>query len=289
MATEMDPARPGAAAPGASVYDEDLAAVICARVAGGEGLRRICAEPGLPHRTTLQNWTRAHPQFEAQLRAAQRQARLDARRLDRRKAHDFAFKAPPKRGGQKSRFTEELGERICERLEAGESLTSIGRDPDMPCYGTIMKWVRNNPDFQDRYVEAREIQGDFLFDEARDVAKAATPGTVALARLQFDVIRWQAARLAPRKYVERLVVEDGRADIAAEVAEAAKGPQVKYFVMNFEVGPDGRVLAAPPRSKAEWQDWIESTGEPYAPGVGPNGEKRRPMGVISWPEPVQRR
>ncbi len=89
------------------------------------------------------------------------------------------------------------------------------------------------------YVQARQAQADYLFDEARDVALAATPGTVWVARLQFDVIRWQAARLAPRKYCEPLVVA------------------------KMQVEPPPEALVAPPRCEAEEADWVEAYGQRY--------------------------
>jgi hypothetical protein len=51
---------------------------------------------------------------------------------------------------------------------------------------------------------------------ARDVARGSTHDTVWSDRLQFDVIRWMTARLAPKKYCERVMVE---AEIAARRAE----------------------------------------------------------------------
>jgi len=192
---------------------------------------------------------------------------------DRQAAAALAARPAPLRGGKASAYTQALGEAICARLENGESLTSIGRDPAMAAYGTILKWVKRHPDFEEMYVAARAAQGDFLFDEARDVAKAATRETVPLARLQFDVIRWQAARLAPAKYLERLVAADAR-----EVADA--GPlEVEFSVMRYECGPDGRVLCAPPRNAREAEAWVESTGRAYEAGTGPRGEIRPPMGT----------
>lgn len=270
------PARPGHAVPGVSVYSEAVGAEVCAAVAAGRSLRAVCAEPGRPHRTTVRGWERAHPEFGEALRAAYCQARVSQRMRDRQQAAELAARAKaagsPRRGGKASGYTRALGAAICARLENGESLTSIGRDPAMPCYGTILAWVKRHPAFEAMYVAARAAQGDYLFDEARDVALAATKETVPLARLRFDVIRWQAARLAPKKYLERVLG-------AAETAElAGSGRQeVVFRVTHFEVGPGRRVLAAPPRDAGEWQAWIDAYGAPYAPGVGPNGQTRPPL------------
>ena len=275
---------------GGCVYSEALAAEICAEVAAGRTLRAVCSGPGRPHRTTLRNWELRHPTFGAALRAALAQVRIADRRRDRQAAAAYAARPAPVRGGKVSTYTEAIGEAICARLAEGESLTAITRDPAMPRYGTVFGWLKRHPEFEEMYVVARQVQAEYLFDEARDVAKEATRETVPVARLKFDVTRWQAARLAPRKYLDRLVA-------AEELAELGIGPRggvlrgraeepkrVTFHVTRFEL-INGRVLAAAPRNAREAQEWVEATGEPYQEGVGPRGQLRPPMlpGVLSIP------
>lgn len=284
-----DGSQVGAAADGRCFYSEALAAEICAGVAAGRSVRAICAEPGRPHVATVRNWERRHPEFGAALRAAYAQVRIADRRRDRQAAAALAARPAPVRGGKVSTYTEALGLAVCERLAEGESLTSITRDPAMPRYGTVFDWLKRHPEFEEMYVVARQVQAEYLFDEARDVALEATKDTVPVARLRFDVTRWQAARLAPKKYLDRLVA-------AEELAELGIGPRggmargraepkrVIVYPTHFEV-IDGRVLAAAPRNAREAQAWVEVTGEPYKEGLGPRGQKRPPMlpGVLSIP------
>ncbi|TAJ69952.1 MAG: hypothetical protein EPO51_20745 [Phenylobacterium sp.] len=271
-------------------YSEELAAEICAELAAGWSMRSICAKPGRPHAGTVRNWEMRHPEFEMAVRAAYRQVTIGQRRRDREAAAELAARPAPVRGGKTSTYTRAVGEAICERLAEGESLTSIGKDPAMPCYGTILAWVKRHPKFEDMYVLAREIQGHYLFDEMRDVALAATKDTLPVDRFRFDVNRYQASRLAPKKYLERLVA-------AEEMAELGIGPRggvsrgrgrdgddarrVVFHVTHFEKGPNGTVLAAPPRNAREAQAWIEATGAPYVDGIGPNGQMRPPMIPLS--------
>jgi Bacteriophage Sf6, terminase small subunit-like len=208
--------------PGESLFTPELGAAICARVAAGESLSRLERDAGMPCRKTIRNWARGDADgFGAELMAAMRTAQL-ARRVTERAAME-AWRARRKlnRRGQPSTYTPELGRAICERLANGESMLAIGRDPGMPCAGTIYGWVNRFPDFQDMYVSARQIQADYLFDEAREVGLETTPHSVWVGRLRFDIIRWQTARLAPRKYCERIVVLQGVQALAAEAAEAA--------------------------------------------------------------------
>lgn len=283
------PGRPGLVAPGRVVFSEALGAEICAAIAAGRSLMAFCREPGRPHRTTVKRWEHVHPEFGAALQAAYSQARAVERWSDRMQAAELAQRPPPRRGGSVSGYSRARGEAICARLAAGESLTSIARDPAFPSYDAIYRWVKRHPEFEAMYVEARAVQAERLCDEARDIAAAATVETVRLARLAFDVVRWQAARVAARKYAEKLEGHQAQMQAlaaakaqAAEAAAAARAEaeagapeHVIFHVTHFEV-IDGRVLAAPPRNRKEALAWLEVTGKPYAEGVTPEGHVRPP-------------
>jgi hypothetical protein len=51
-------------------YTGELGTAICERLARGESLRKMCAEPGYPDRHTIARWTREHPQFREQYEQA---------------------------------------------------------------------------------------------------------------------------------------------------------------------------------------------------------------------------
>lgn len=48
---------------GVSTYDPAICEMICERLAEGEPLIRICAEPGMPSAGTVFNWLKKHPEF----------------------------------------------------------------------------------------------------------------------------------------------------------------------------------------------------------------------------------
>jgi hypothetical protein len=184
-----------------------LEAGILARVAGGESLKAVA-------------WSQERPEFAAALGRAMQEARVAERMADRAEA--AARLAAGRDGrGRWSTYTPEMGEKVCRRISGGESLASVGRDPAMPCASTILNWAREYPEFGDRYALARSQLADWLFDEAREVSLEAMPSTVAVGRLRFDTIRWMTARMAPKKYCERLVIDAGIAERRAEEDEAA--------------------------------------------------------------------
>jgi hypothetical protein len=253
---------------GESCFTPQMGAAICARVAAGEPLARVMREAGMPHRTTVRNWRKSHPEFAMALWTAMLTARTARRRADRAARAAALARPAPLKGGSESTYSEAVGEAICARIANGESVVAIGRDPDMPCAGTVYAWAKRHPDFEAMYVQARRFQADYLFDEAREVALATTPATVWVGRLQFDVIRWQAARLAPRKYCEPLVAaavygEDFQAEAAARVKAEQGSNHLKIEMTHFRKGPNGEVLAAPPRNEDDERRWREAYGTPY--------------------------
>jgi hypothetical protein len=80
-------------------------------------------------------------------------------------------------------------------------------------------------------------------------------------RLKFDTIRWLTARLAPKKYVERLVVAQVQAQAAAEAPADEK--TVRIEVTKFQLGPNGKVVCLPPRNAHEEAIYEEAYGQPY--------------------------
>lgn len=97
-------------------------------------------------------------------------------------------------------------ERICEMLAAGQSMAQICRRKDMPAESTVYKWLAEGGAFSERYARAREQQADLYADEIIEIADACEPeaAAVAKAKARIDARKWLAARLAPKKYGDRV-------------------------------------------------------------------------------------
>lgn len=123
-----------------------------------------------------------------------------------------------------STYTIEIANKICVRLAAGESLSSVCRDPDFPCIATVFNWLRENDDFQIAYARAKAESADALFEELIDIADDGrndwmenrdpdNPGYklngehVNRSRLRVDTRKWAIARMKPKKYGDRLHTE----------------------------------------------------------------------------------
>jgi len=186
----------------ASQYSPEIGDHICARIAAGESGAGICREPDMPSKPTLHRWLRRHPEFARQHAAARAKATADQLWVDRARAEGRRWRHVRATGAEPalSRYDPELGHAVGEALAQGLPVRAIGSMAGMPSASTIHVWLREHPDFADLYVEARRRQADAKFDLAWEIAQAATPATVHVARLQCEVLRWQVAALAPKKY-----------------------------------------------------------------------------------------
>lgn len=128
--------------------------------------------------------------------------------------------------GLHSTYTDEMADLICERISNGESLKAICEEEAMPAKSTVFKWLCDFPHFADKYARAREAQADALFDDILSIAddgrndwmerKDAEDENMgwrengeALRRsqLRIDARKWMAGKLRPKKYGEKLDIE----------------------------------------------------------------------------------
>lgn len=180
-------------------FSEDLAREICVRVSAGESLRAICRPREMPGAATVHRWAALRPDFRRRLDEAQRAARVDREDVHRRARADRAWKRQ-RPWARPDAYRPQIGETICRALAGGMSLLEVCAVDGMPATGTVYEWLRAHDDFARMYRQARRMQADLLADRAWEIAQSATHEDVKLARLQFDVIRWRAARVAPKAY-----------------------------------------------------------------------------------------
>lgn len=117
-------------------------------------------------------------------------------------------------------FSQELFDRICDRIAEGESLRNICADKDMPSKESVRRWVRDSEELRAQYAQAREHQADTIFEEILDIADDARndwmerrgeedAGWVAngehiqRSRLRIDARRWMAGKLRPKVYGDK--------------------------------------------------------------------------------------
>ncbi len=122
-------------------------------------------------------------------------------------------------------YTEELADAICERISSGESLRRILKDEGMPSIATVMRWLLNIPEFDNKYARARQLQAEVWADEMIDIADDATNDymekknrdgdavgyelngeNIQRSKMRLEQRRWYAEKLRPKVYGPKIAV-----------------------------------------------------------------------------------
>jgi len=121
---------------------------------------------------------------------------------------------PPCGGGRPTRYTPQIGARLCERVAtSGKSLRIICADIGISP-STLFRWLRVHPQFRIAYQQAKDFQADFINDEILEIADDASqdtvpgpcgrliPNPIAVRRsiLRIDIRKHRSARLRSKKY-----------------------------------------------------------------------------------------
>lgn len=106
-----------------------------------------------------------------------------------------------------SKYSENIADIICERLVEGQSMRTICQDPDMPDRATVLRWLHLHEDFAAKYARARELQGDYYAEETIHIVDEEEDPNRGRVRMQAR--QWYAAKLAPKKYGDKLGLTDG--------------------------------------------------------------------------------
>ena len=97
---------------------------------------------------------------------------------------------------------------VTQRLADGESMRSICSDDHMPHTSTMYRWLADADDVvRDQYSYAMELRGQNFGERVTDIAEKVL-GMQGLdpqaARVATDAYKWAAARLAPKRYGDRM-------------------------------------------------------------------------------------
>lgn len=118
-----------------------------------------------------------------------------------------ALPVPAKRGRPpRVPYSDELAEKLFERLRNGETLKAICREKGMPRAALVRQWAMEDAEFGDKYQRARELGCHAMADEIIDLAdnKTTESGAVARDRLKIESRRWLLARILPSVFGDRV-------------------------------------------------------------------------------------
>lgn len=134
-----------------------------------------------------------------------------------------------KRVGRPSGYNLELAIEICDAIaENGKGLRTLCAENDhWPSVTTILSWLIKHEEFQTLYARAKELQAEHMAEEILDISdeengdayieydKDGNPvakldgQAVQRSKLRVDTRKWLMAKLAPRKYGDKLDVTSG--------------------------------------------------------------------------------
>jgi len=114
-----------------------------------------------------------------------------------------------RKAGRPSKYSDEMAEKICEKIANGRSLRSICAEDGMPTTSTVCKWLIENKEFSEQYARARDKQADYFAEEIIEIADSAEAesAAVAKAKLQIDARKWAASKIAPKKYGDKQEID----------------------------------------------------------------------------------
>lgn len=136
---------------------------------------------------------------------------------------------PPERTtpvGRSTDYTTETGDIICELVADGFSVRRICEEPGMPTRLTVMNWLDEQPGFYTKFVRARLIQADYMDDMILETANNVTSDSAQADRVRIAAYQWRAARLAPKKFGDRLDINPDQ-DRPMHVSAKTDGQRAK--------------------------------------------------------------
>lgn len=143
-----------------------------------------------------------------------------------------------KKTGRPSKLSPELTEEICRRIASGQSLRGVCLADDMPDVRTAMRWACDNEEFRHQYARACSERADAMAEELLEIADDGrndfmeredpdNPGYtfngehVQRSKLRVDARKWLLAKMAPKKYGDKIQTEVSGPDGGPiEVADA---------------------------------------------------------------------
>lgn len=128
--------------------------------------------------------------------------------------------------GRPTKYTPELGDKICEQIVNGDSLRTICKPDAMPSVVTFFAWLRTFPDFLKQYEAAKMEQAEGMSEDMIDIADNANNDWmekfdkegvsigwmlngehVQRSRLRIDTRKWLASKLKPKKYGDSTTIK----------------------------------------------------------------------------------
>lgn len=128
--------------------------------------------------------------------------------------------------GRPSIFTQELADKICERIAEGASMRTVCAPDDMPNISTVFRWFRTNDEFCKQYARATEERTEAMSEDILDIADDGSNDLMTIqkgkqtytienkevtnrSRLRVDTRKWLMSKMKPKKYGDKVDLTSG--------------------------------------------------------------------------------
>ena len=95
-------------------------------------------------------------------------------------------------------YTVELGERVCEMIAEGKSLTEIAAADGMPNKSTVLRWASKDEEFRVKYEAAMALRIEGIVEGMIEIADSDRGPRDK--QVMLDARKWIAGRFIPSKY-----------------------------------------------------------------------------------------
>jgi hypothetical protein len=106
--------------------------------------------------------------------------------------------------GRPTVITDEVGEAIFQRMEAGESISAITKTEGFPSSRTLYRRVESDEEFRSRFNWSLMLRSELWAEEIVSISDSVKGSTsmeeINAAKLMVDARKWIVSRLLAKKY-----------------------------------------------------------------------------------------
>lgn len=106
--------------------------------------------------------------------------------------------------GRPTVMQPDVRDELCARIASGRGISEVCSDKDMPDKTTVYRLMAKDEAFATRIARAREAQQDAEAENIVQLADKATIKNWPVVKLRIDARKWRAAKLAPKKYGDKI-------------------------------------------------------------------------------------
>lgn len=130
--------------------------------------------------------------------------------------------------GRPSLYSQELADRVCQRIIEGYSMRTVCKPDDMPAAATLFRWFREHPEFREQYARATEERTEAMSEDILDIADDGSNDLMTIqkgnqsyeienkevtnrSKLRVDTRKWLMSKMKPKKYGDKVdVTSEGK-------------------------------------------------------------------------------